>query len=148
MTTTAPAPPTPSYPDASARRLLGDHLGKGDNYRSERIRAGKALIAQLSSLLKHYGLVTDEHPKGTLVSVFLRPGAAPVVVLVREDTGLMLLNVDGKSHPLPLHFNPDTKLFEGKEVDKELTPQPGQLRERRSALTTIVAELFGESPQG
>ncbi len=144
MTTNTPKPLV--YLDDSARRLLGDHLGKGPKYHAARVAAGKALIAQLRQLLGHYGVMTDPLPQGPGFVVFL-PTAA-IVVGVNEQAGTVVAGV-GRGSPLPpvpLLFNPDTSLFEGHEVDLDVTPAPGTLRPRRSALEVLVEYVFGKTP--
>jgi hypothetical protein len=144
MTTNTPKPLV--YPDAAARRLLGDHLGKGDKYRAERIAAGKALVQQLHNLLGDYNVVTERFEQGTGFIVHMP--AQKFLVGVKDDReGTVIVDVLGGQKPAPLYFNPDTGLFEGQEVDNEVTPLPGQLRQRRSAMATIVAIIFGESPK-
>jgi hypothetical protein len=128
----------PTYPEASARRMMGDLTSREpDKFRDRRANAAQRLLKQLVALFKEHGYECDpstaEHAR-----IHLRHGLVDVFV----EGGAISLDVGGGRRIPPLVFNPTTQLLESTEQDPEVVPVPGELLPRRSALAELVHMLL------
>jgi hypothetical protein len=145
------------YDQQEARRLLGDFASDGASHSADRTAAARALLDEFVALVKELGgNVRDvtARQKGMIPSV----DAAVMVALHSPEWGVLvrlmgehLSLTHGKNEAFAgasattlddFLYNPSTKRLEGKEIEKEIVPVPGELLRRRSALAVLATRVL------
>lgn len=128
------------YDAREAKRLLSDHLEKHEPDVEGATRAWERLLEdfartcaelKLTATAIEPGRVRIARPKGAVVALAYRKDARFVVKAEGE-------HFKGEERSVKLRFNRLTGQLEGLSEDTTVTPTPGELRPRRSAMAVLA----------
>ncbi|WP_338865168.1 hypothetical protein [Myxococcus stipitatus] len=128
------------YWDLGAHRLLADYVGQSYDHASARKEAARELLQQFLVLAGKYGLPIGRADDD---AIYLRLSTLKQAFIAIEANGTLAFRREGhNSTPIPLKFDPVSKMFEGAATDPDRVPEPGGIVPRQSALSVLADEAI------